>query len=135
MHDLSQSLLRRKPSRLPVRQKFNAHIRLCEVTPSGVPGEFSATVNGELLVWSSRTPYTDAARVLIKEGADSNSILILRHAGSDVNAMTGKLGLVAKLAVREGNTEQPRFSPWKPYPSRAVASPVRQTPSALGARP
>ena len=49
------------------------------ISPSNAPGHFGAIVNGELLVRSSRTPFCDAARVLLDRGVDSNSWLVLRH--------------------------------------------------------
>ena len=107
----------------PANQKFNENIRVCEIQPSGAPGEFTAKINGELLVWSSRTPLLDAARALLGKGADSNSWLILRHAGSNTDCLRGKLGILARLAVREGN-EAPRFAAWKPHPCRAVGAPI-----------
>src|SRR5262245_27130502 len=78
----------------PAMQQF-AQVLLCEVAPSGVPGEFKATVNGELVVASSRQPYFDAGRVLVERGCETSSILILRHAGSDTNSLVANVGVAA----------------------------------------
>src|SRR5262249_7270875 len=59
----------------------SSQVLLCEVSPSGVPGEFQAVINGELVVQSSRVPLLDAARALLARSADSNGWLIMRHAG------------------------------------------------------
>jgi hypothetical protein len=117
----------------PARQQFSESVRLCEVEPSAVPGEFTATVNGELLVFSSRTPYAAAARVLVGRGADTNSILILRHAGSDTNCLIGKLGLVARLTVKEPDRGVIHFTPYTPFPSSPVRASVRLTPLTASA--
>jgi hypothetical protein len=117
----------------PARQQFSELVRLCEVEPSGVPGEFTATVNGELLVFSSRTPYTAAARVLLSRGADTNSIIILRHAGRDTNCLVGKLGIVARLTVKEPDRGVIHFTPYIPFPSSPVRASVRPTPLTASA--
>jgi hypothetical protein len=112
----------------PATQQFSESVRLCEIEPSGVPGEFTATVNGELLVFSSRTPYTAAARVLVGRGADTNSILILRHAGSDTNCLIGKLGIVARLTVKEPDRGSIHFATYTAFSSSPVRPSVRSAP-------
>ena len=117
----------------PASQQFSELVRLCEIEPSGVPGEFTATVNGELLIFSSRTPYTAAARVLVGRGADTNSVLILRHAGSDTNCLIGKLGIVARLTVKEPDRGRIHFAPYTAFPSSPVPASVRSTPLTASA--
>ena len=45
----------------------------------------------------------------------------MRHAGSDVDCLRGKIGILAKLTVDEGG---PRFRRWKPMPSREGSPPI-----------
>ena len=108
-------------------QQWSNQVRLCTISPNGAPGHFDAVVNGELLVRSSRTPFCDAARVLIDRGVDSNSWLILRHAGSDIDSLRAKVGVAAKLTVAEGERDAPRFRRWKPPHFREGSPPRRQT--------
>jgi hypothetical protein len=108
-------------------QQFNENVRLVTVSPNDAPGHFSATVNGELVVISSRTPFLDAARVILDRGVDSNSWLILRHQGSDTECLRGKVGLLAKLTVKEPDRGRLRLSRWDAFPSRPVTPPMRET--------
>ena len=112
----------------PAVQLYNNNVRLIEVAPVG-PSTFSASVNGELLVLSSRQPFLDAARVLQSRGVYSNSWLIGRHAGSDVEAVRGKICVLAGLTVedRPSGGKSPRFVRFRPMPNRAEGStPIAQ---------
>jgi hypothetical protein len=112
-------------------QQWSNEVRLCIISPNGAPGRFDATVHGELLVRSSRTPFCDAARVLLGRGVDSNSWLIMRHAGSDVNSLRGKVGVAARLTVAEGERDAPRFRCWKPLHFREGSPPAPKTAETL----
>jgi hypothetical protein len=92
----------------PAIQQWSSGVRLCIVAPTEHPGHFSAEVNGELIVQSSGQPFCDAARMLVERGCDTNSTLIMRHAGSDTNCLIGKIGIAAKLTVAEGERDAPR---------------------------
>jgi hypothetical protein len=109
--------------RLPAVQQWSDQVRLVTISPNGAPGHFDAVVDGELIVTSSRQPFLDAARVLLARGVDSNSWLIQRHAGSDVDSLRGKVGIAAKLTVQDGPDGRPRFRSYRSYPW-AVAPPV-----------
>jgi hypothetical protein len=111
-------------SRRPAVQQFNANVRLVVVSPNGAPGHFDAVCGNEVLVTNSRTPFLDAARVLQFRGVDSNSWLIGRHAESDVDAVRGKVGILARLTVAEGDRDVPRFRAWKPMRLREGSAPV-----------
>jgi hypothetical protein len=116
-----------KPSNFRPEQQWSDQVRLCVISPNGAPGRFDATVNGEQLVVSSRTPFLDAARILVERGYDTNSVLIARHAGSDINCLIAKIGVAAALTVAEGERDAPRFRSWKAMPSREGSVPVRKT--------
>ncbi len=82
-----RDLARKRKLSLPVEQLFNSNVRLVVVSPSGAPDHYSAEVDGEIVCTSSRTPFCDAARILLSRGVDSNSWLILRHKGSDTELL------------------------------------------------
>jgi hypothetical protein len=105
------------------QQQWSNEVRLVVIAPTDQPGCYSGTVNGELLVLSSRTPFLDAARVLVERGCDTNSILIGRHAGSDTNALIAKIGVAARLTVEENRHGTPTFRPY-----RAVRNGVGKAP-------
>ena len=111
-----------RPSQ-PATQVYNSNVRLIEVTPTS-PGCFSASVNGDILVISSRQPLLDACRRLLEAGADPNSWVVMRHAGSEVETLRGKIGILAKLAVedRPSGGKPPRFVRHRPMPNRAEGS-------------
>src|SRR5262245_46726042 len=78
-----------KPSRLQIT-----------VAPVNQRDRFSARLDGRLLVKSSRTPFCDAARLLIAEGLDPSCTLVMRHRGSEVDVLRARLGVAAGLTVR-----------------------------------
>jgi hypothetical protein len=123
-------------------QQFGDQVWLCVVAPNGAPGHFSAEVNGQPVVVSSRQPLLDAARVLINLGADTNSWIIMRHRGSDVDALRAKIGIAAALVVKEPDRGRVHFSRYVPLPFSPAAPPMRRngkfdhlTTSHAGVRP
>lgn len=111
-------------------QQWSDQVRLVTISPNGAPGHYDAVVNAEMLVRSSRTPFCDAARVLLGRGVDSNSWLIMRHTGTETNSLQGKVGVAAKLMATEGEREGPRFRRWMPPPSREGSPSTRKEASA-----
>ena len=112
-------------------QVFNQNVRLCVVSPNGLPGHFAAAVNGLFIVLSSRQPLLDTCRALLADGADPNSWVIMRHAGSDVDALRGKVGLLARLTIEESahgpvfrSFRDARRVRWRPRPSRRARNPT-----------
>ena len=84
------------------------------------PGLYDACLDGGyVIVTASRQPFFDSARRLLDLGYDPTNVLVMRHAGSDTDAMTGQIGAAAKLRVKEGNGP-PRFVAWDP-PRRVEA--------------
>jgi hypothetical protein len=86
-----------------------------EVQALASPGRFSASVDGREVVQSSKTPFLDAARVLRAEGVDPGTLLVMRHKGSNVDALKAALGVAAGMAVREDDRGRLRFTPYAPY--------------------
>lgn len=91
------------------------------VAPVSHQGRFTASLtDGSVLVASSRQPFFEAARQLIKLGYDPATVLVVRHVGSDIDCLTATAGEAAKLAVRE-DRGPPRFIQWEPGPRRVEA--------------
>jgi hypothetical protein len=82
------------------------------------------------IVERSTTPFCDAARVLLAEGADPATRFIMRHAGSVADALRSTVGAAAGLTVADDNGGKPIFRKWSPYDREEtipVASPMRAT--------
>lgn len=84
------------------------------VAPADRRDRFSASLDGGVLVKSSRTPFLDAARALLRKGRDPSTTIVMRHRGSHVDALRARLGAAARLTVREEDGRPPRFARWKP---------------------
>ena len=67
-----------------------------------------------------RQPFFDSARQLLDLGHDPTTVLVMRHAGSDTDALTGRIGAAAKLRVKGSRKGPPRFVAWDP-PRRVEA--------------
>ena len=70
------------------------------------------------------------ARVLLAEGCDPATRFNMRHDGSTTDALIAKVGVAAKLTVRDGNGP-PEFRSWMPFTGIAEPSPMRQNDPAL----
>jgi hypothetical protein len=57
--------------------------------------------DGTVIVKASSQPFHDAARKLMQGGFDPNSTLLMMRDGSEVVAMRGTLGEVARMCIRE----------------------------------
>jgi hypothetical protein len=72
--------------------------------------------------------------VLAAEGVDAGQRLIMRHVGSDTDALLGTVGAAAKLTVLEPDKGVVRFAPWRPFsasvppPSAFPADPLGRVP-------
>lgn len=79
----------------------------------GRPSQFMATLNGSELV-TSKTPFLDSARALLASGYDPATILLMKWVGKDVVSLSGRLGELSKLDIRDDNSRGPEFIPYKP---------------------
>jgi hypothetical protein len=88
-------------------------------------GHFQAKLQhtDEVLVRKSRQPLLDAARVLVKKGYDPNTLLVMRHLGSEAIALQALLEKAAKLTVEEG-PHGPRFVGRTRPKTRVAAPPI-----------
>jgi hypothetical protein len=75
--------------------------------PSSPPKRhlFEIRLDGRLLC-TSTVPFCDGARVLLAEGVDPATVLVMKRPGSDTVALTSKLSVAARLTVDESG---PRF--------------------------
>lgn len=65
------------------------------------PNAFEAQIGGELIC-TSETPLLDAARALLKAGkATPDDVLVMRHAGSDHDALRARVDVAARLMKSE----------------------------------
>jgi hypothetical protein len=87
------------------------------VAPVERPGHFRAQLDHRELV-TSRQPFLDSARVLLGEGRDPTTVLVMRHAGSQTESLRATIGAAAKVTVAEGELDPPRLRAWKPFVSR-----------------
>jgi hypothetical protein len=87
---------------------------------------FNGMIDGREIVSRSTQPLLDGARVLLAEGLDPATRIVMRHAGAAVDALRSTVGATALVSVREGE-RVPQFTPWKPSPHAAVTPPMRQT--------
>ena len=62
--------------------------------------------------------------------AHDDPIMSTRHAGSATNSLIAKLGVAARLTVKEPNKGRAHFARHVPLPSSPVATPVRQSGAA-----
>jgi len=94
---------------------------------------FDARLDGRLLVSRSTQPLFDACRALIAEGVDPATPIVMRHAGSDTDALRATVGAAAGLTIWDDTVGKPVFKPWQPYngPSAVrVSAAVRQNEEA-----
>jgi len=78
-------------------------------------GVYEARVDGRFLC-SSGQPFCDAARVLLSEGTDPRTRIVMRRKGSSWDCLGGVLGRVAKMSVCEPTKEKAHFIRWRPFP-------------------
>ncbi len=71
---------------------------------------------------TSNTPLFTAARLLLAEGRHPDTVLQMRHAGSSILSMKGRIGKLAGLTVIETNARRPSLGRYKPF-SRATGEP------------
>ena len=88
---------------------------------------FNGYIDDRCIVCSGQ-PFLDASRILINEGIDPNTVMIMRHKGSNIDALIGKIGIAAKLTVDEGDSSDgtPRFKTWKPFPDVSVFTQIAE---------
>ena len=100
------------------------------------PNAFEARLAGAVLC-ISETPLLDGARALLARGiAQPDDTIVMRHAGSDVDALRARVGVAADLAIsdpaggrRIALRRWEEFARVRPRIAR-IASPVQGQPKA-----
>jgi hypothetical protein len=97
-------------------------------------GRFEARYQGEVIATSS-SPLCAGARVLLDRGVPPDTELVMRRAGSPVDALISTVGAAARLSVSDSRHGTPVLRPWRP--SRGVVSglPVAGTDSLANQMP
>jgi hypothetical protein len=88
---------------------------------------FNGRVGGTTIIARSTTPFLDAARTLLAQGAAPDAPFVMRHAGQDHDALRTTVGVAAGLSVDDSGGK-PTFRAYKPYDGRsrvAVGPPMR----------
>lgn len=80
---------------------------LITISPAG-RGRYLARL-GHRHLCTSRTPFTDAARALAKEGVPPSTPLQMSREGHDTVDLSGTVGVAARLAVLENERRGPVF--------------------------
>jgi hypothetical protein len=97
---------------------------------------FEARIDGRLIC-TSRQPLLDAARVLLAEGLDPETYLVMRHLGSAHDSLSGSIGTAALLTVEHSVQGKPVLRPYKGSLGIETAPPTApnefQAPSDLEA--
>lgn len=88
-------------------------MKILVVIPSG-NGKFDGACEGEWLVRGSATPFCTAARILLTRGVNPDVEFVMRHSGSDEDALKSTVGKAAEITVEESG-RGPRFREYRPY--------------------
>jgi hypothetical protein len=88
------------------------------------PGRFEARLGDQVLGASSRQPFLDGARRLIEIGHDPAARLVMRHAGSEIEALRSTIGAAARLTVREDEKRGPELVRYKAFLHADIAPPI-----------
>ena len=75
-------------------------------------GMFEGRID-DRLICISRQPLLDAARVVLAEGFDPNTYLVMRHAGSPDDSLSARIGSAAQLTVEHTVYGKPVLRPYK----------------------
>ncbi len=90
-----------------------------------LPGRFDA-LSDRLLVHGTKTPFLDGARALLNLGFDPNATVVMKHAGYGTECLRARIGVAAKLTVKEPDRGYLHFALWRPFSSSPVKAPFAQ---------
>ncbi len=86
---------------------------LITISPAG-RGRYHARL-GHRLLCTSRNPFTDAARILAREGVSPATPLQMSREGHDTVDLSGTIGAAARLTVLENERRGPVFIAHRPF--------------------
>jgi hypothetical protein len=87
-------------------------MRICLTVSPARAGVFEARIEGRLIC-TSRQPLLDAARVLLAEGFDPDTYLVMRHFGSADDSLSARIRTAAQLTVEHTAYGKPVLRPYK----------------------
>jgi hypothetical protein len=87
-------------SNIEHRDRTQGQAVLITVIPLG-DSRFEALCGGKLLVASTREPLLAGARALLAAGHHPDTIAVMRHVGTDVDALTARIGLALRPGTRQ----------------------------------
>jgi hypothetical protein len=94
------------------------------------PNAFDARLDGDLIC-TSETPLFDGARALLKTGkAAADDMLVMRHVGSEHDALRARVGVAAGLTIEETG-HGPRRRKYKPRPTLDGRPRIEPAPSLV----
>jgi hypothetical protein len=111
---------------IPRRNCTQGHAVLITAAPLGA-GRFEAWCDGRLSVPYTREPLLAGARALLAAGYDPDTIAVMRHAGSDIDALTARIGMAARFYVEESAHGPFLRSVRKASPRAVDRPPIAQT--------
>jgi hypothetical protein len=94
-----------------------------------------AVYTGERRLLISRSPFLDSARLLLAEGFEPATWLVMRHHGSSIDALRTTVAAAAKRTVKDTGFG-PKFGVWAPFPKEPIAAssaPIDERASGLRA--
>jgi hypothetical protein len=92
---------------------------------------FEAWCGGQLIVARTREPLLDGARVLLAAGYHPDTIAVMRHAGSESDALTARIGTAAQFYIEESGHGPVLRSVRKASPGAVDRPPVAQVCRAI----
>lgn len=115
--------------------RTQGHSVIISAVPLGA-GRFEAWCDGEVVVGCTPEPLLAGARALLAAGYDPDTIATMRHAGSDVDALSARIGMAARFCVEESAHGPILRSVRKASPSAVDRPPIAQTrPDLIRAPP
>ncbi|HEX6111073.1 MAG TPA: hypothetical protein VFZ10_02120 [Geminicoccaceae bacterium] len=79
---------------------------------------FDAYLNGELIL-TSRQPWLDGARELLRRGYPGDTLLTMRHAGKDYDCFVPlEIGYLAKWSISDSDRGGLKRIRWQPMPEQ-----------------
>ncbi len=97
--------------------------------------QFEAWCDGQLIVARTRQPLLDGARALLTAGYHPDTVAVMRHAGSDVDALTAQIGIAARFYVEESAHGPILRAVRKASPAAVDRAPIARTREAPPRRP
>jgi len=88
---------------------------------------FEAWCGSQLIVARTREPLLEGARALLAAGYHPDTIAVMRHAGSDVDVLTARIGTAARFYIEESGHGPVLRSVRKPPPGAVDRPPIAQT--------